>query len=77
MVAAPHLAAAEAGRDVLKEGGNALEAAVATAAAIVVAYPHMNHIGGDGFWVVREPSGKVRYIEACGYAGAQGDARAL
>jgi gamma-glutamyltranspeptidase/glutathione hydrolase len=69
VVAAPHIAAAEAGGEVLKDGGNALEAAVAAAAAIVVAYPHMNHIGGDGFWVVREPSGKVRYIEACGYAG--------
>jgi gamma-glutamyltranspeptidase/glutathione hydrolase len=63
------MAAAEAGREILKEGGNALEAAVAAAAAIVIAYPHMNHIGGDGFWLVREPSGKVRYIEACGYAG--------
>ena len=69
MVAAPHLAAAEAGRDVLKDGGNALEAAVAAAAVIVVAYPHMNHLGGDGFWLMRERSGKVRYIEACGYAG--------
>jgi oxamate amidohydrolase len=69
VIAAPHTAAAEAGREVLEDGGNALEAAVAAAAAIVVAYPHMNHIGGDGFWLVREPSGKVRYIEACGYAG--------
>jgi gamma-glutamyltranspeptidase/glutathione hydrolase len=71
MVAAPHMAAAEAGRDVLKDGGNAIEAAIATAAAIAVAYPHMNHIGGDGFWLIRERSGKVRYIEACGYAGAR------
>jgi len=31
----------------------------------------MNHIGGDGFWIVREPSGRIRYIEACGYAGAK------
>jgi gamma-glutamyltranspeptidase len=69
MVAAPHVAAAEAGRDVLKDGGNALEAAVAAAAVIVVAYPHMNHLGGDGFWLMRERAGKVRYIEACGYAG--------
>jgi gamma-glutamyltranspeptidase/glutathione hydrolase len=69
IVAAPHTAAAEAGRNVLKEGGNALEAAVATAAAIVAAYPHMNHLGGDGFWVVRERSGRVRYFEACGPAG--------
>jgi gamma-glutamyltranspeptidase/glutathione hydrolase len=71
MVAAPHSLAAEAGRDVLKEGGNALEAAVAAAAVIVVAYPHMNHLGGDGFWMIREPSGRVRYIEACGFAGAR------
>ncbi|MCC6947865.1 MAG: gamma-glutamyltransferase [Bradyrhizobiaceae bacterium] len=71
VVAAPHLAAAEAGGEVLKEGGNAIEAAVAAASTIVAAYPHMNHIGGDGFWVLREPSGRVRYIEACGFAGAR------
>jgi hypothetical protein len=71
MVAASHRYAAEAGREVLAEGGNALEAALATGAAIVVAYPHMNHLGGDGFWLFREPSGRVRYIEACGYAGAR------
>jgi gamma-glutamyltranspeptidase/glutathione hydrolase len=71
VVVAPHVLAAEAGADVLKEGGNAIEAALAAAAAIVPAYPHMNHIGGDGFWIIREPSGKVRYIEAAGYAGAK------
>jgi gamma-glutamyltranspeptidase/glutathione hydrolase len=70
VVAAPHRLAAEAGRDVIADGGNALEAAVAAAAAVVVAYPHMNHIGGDGFWVVREPSGRIHYIEASGYAGS-------
>jgi len=43
---------------VLAEGGNALEAMVAMAAMIVVAYPHMNHLGGDGFWIVHEPSGR-------------------
>lgn len=71
VVATPHTQASEAGRDVLAEGGNALEAAVAAAAAIVPTYPHMNHLGGDGFWLIREPSGRVRYIEACGYAGAR------
>ncbi|MEP9349848.1 gamma-glutamyltransferase [Xanthobacter sp. KR7-225] len=70
IVAAPHHLAAEAGREVLAEGGNAVEAALAAAAAIAVVYPHMNHLGGDGFWLVREPSGKVRYIEACGFAAA-------
>ena len=41
VVCAPHFAAAEAGREVLAEGGNALEAMVAMAAMIAVAYPHM------------------------------------
>ena len=69
VVVAPHFLAAEAGAAILKEGGNAIEAAVAAAAAIVPSYPHMNHLGGDGFWLVREPSGQIRYIEAAGYAG--------
>lgn len=69
-VAAPHTLAAQAGRDILAEGGSAIEAMVAMAATIAVVYPHMNAIGGDGFWIVREPGGKVHYIEACGYAGS-------
>jgi oxamate amidohydrolase len=68
-VAAPHTTACEAGLAVLKEGGNAIEATLAVAATIAVVYPHMNGIGGDNFWIIREPSGRVRYIEACGYAG--------
>ena len=72
VVCAPHFAAVEAGRAILAEGGNALEAMVAMAAAIAAVYPHMNHIGGDGFWLIREPSGRVRAIMA---AGPAGDAR--
>ena len=69
-VAAPHRFAAEAGRDVLAQGGDAIEAMVAMAATISVVYPHNVSIGGDGFWLIREPGGRVRAIEACGYAGA-------
>ncbi|MDR3464338.1 MAG: gamma-glutamyltransferase, partial [Xanthobacteraceae bacterium] len=69
VVAAPHGGAVEAGRHVLAEGGNALEAMVAMAASIAAVYPHMNHIGGDGFWLIREPSGRVRAIMAPGPAG--------
>jgi gamma-glutamyltranspeptidase/glutathione hydrolase len=69
VVCAPHAAASEAGRAVLAEGGNALEAMVAMAASIAVVYPHMNGIGGDGFWLVREPSGRVRALMAAGRAG--------
>jgi gamma-glutamyltranspeptidase/glutathione hydrolase len=68
-VAAPHSFAAEAGRDVLAQGGDAIEAMVAMAATIAVVYPHNTTIGGDGFWLIREPGGRVRAIEACGYAG--------
>jgi gamma-glutamyltranspeptidase/glutathione hydrolase len=69
-VAAPHWQAALAGRNVLAQGGNAIEAMVAMAASIAVVYPHMNGLGGDGFWLVRERGGRVRGIEACGQAGA-------
>ena len=66
VVAAPHAAAVEAGRLVLAEGGNALEAMVAMAATIAAVYPHMNHLGGDGFWLVREPNGRLRALMSAG-----------
>src|SRR5258705_2919060 len=69
VVCAPHRAAVEAGRAVLAERGNAIEAMVAMAATIAVVYPHMNGIGGDGFWLVREPSGRVRALMAAGRPG--------
>jgi gamma-glutamyltranspeptidase/glutathione hydrolase len=71
VVAAPHQAAAEAGRATLAEGGNAIEAMVAMAATIAAVYPHMNHIGGDGFWLIRERNGRVRALMAAGRAGAR------
>ena len=70
VVCAPHTAAVEAGRAILADGGNALEAMVAMAAMIAVVYPHMNHLGGDGFWLIREPSGKIRALMAAGAAGS-------
>jgi gamma-glutamyltranspeptidase/glutathione hydrolase len=71
VVAAPHQAAAEAGRATLADGGNAIEAMVAMAATIAAVYPHMNHIGGDGFWLIRERNGRVRALMAAGRAGAR------
>jgi len=71
VAAAPHAAAAEAGRHVLAEGGNALEAMAAMGAAIAAVYPHMAQLGGDAFWLVREPSGRVFAIMAAGRAGTK------
>jgi gamma-glutamyltranspeptidase len=71
VVAAPHVAAVEDGRAILSEGGNALEAMLAMAASIAAVYPHMNHVGGDAFWLIREPSGRVRALMGAGRAGAK------
>lgn len=74
MVSAPHHLAAQAGAAVLRDGGNAVEAMVAAAAAIAVVYPHMNGIGGDGFWLISEPGRDPVAIRACGQAAALADA---
>lgn len=68
MVVAPHHLAAQSGLAVLREGGNAVEAMVAAAATIAVAYPHMNSIGGDGFWLIAEPGKRPIGIDASGAA---------
>jgi gamma-glutamyltranspeptidase/glutathione hydrolase len=75
VVAAPQAGAAADGCAILAEGGNAVEAMIAMAASIAAVYPHMNHIGGDGFWLVREPSGRVRALMGCGRAGAKATVR--
>src|SRR5262249_10758722 len=68
MIVAPNHLAAQAGLAILREGGNAVEAMVAAAAAIAVAYPHMNSVGGDGFWLIAEPGKAPVGIDACGGA---------
>jgi oxamate amidohydrolase len=70
MVVAPHAAAAAAGAEAMRAGGNAVEAIVAAAAAIAVVYPHMNGIGGDAFFLIAEPGRQPRAIDACGAAGS-------
>lgn len=67
-VVAPHHLAAQAGLAVLREGGNAIEAMVAAASTIAVVYPHMNSIGGDGFWLIARPGRLPIAIDAAGPA---------
>jgi len=68
MAVAPHALAAQSALAVLRERGNALEAMIAAAATIPVVYPHMNSIGGDGFWLIHVPGQPARAIDACGAA---------
>ena len=69
MVATSHPLAAQAGLDVLKKGGNAIDAAVATAACLTVVEPTSNGIGGDAFALVWS-KGKLYGLNASGPAPA-------
>ena len=71
MAVAPHALAAQSALDVLREGGNAIEAMIAAAATIAVVYPHMNSIGGDSFWLMHVPGEAPGAIDACGAAAAR------
>ncbi|MCF6138897.1 gamma-glutamyltransferase family protein [Pseudalkalibacillus berkeleyi] len=65
MVATSQPLAAQAGLDILKKGGNAIDAAIATAACLTVVEPTSNGIGGDAFalvWV----KGKLHGLNASG-----------
>lgn len=69
MIVSPHHKASDAGLEILKQGGNALEATIAVASSLAVHYPHMTGIGGDAFWLIYDPDEGVSFIEASGYSG--------
>jgi gamma-glutamyltranspeptidase len=74
LVTSPHHLASAAGADVLRAGGSAVDAAIATGAALCVLYPHMTSIGGDAFWLIHEgASGAVRYLGGGGQAATGAD----
>lgn len=76
-VAAPHRLAVEAATEAVAEGGNALDAALAAAALLVVAYPHQCALGGDLTALVRDPSGEVTAVLSLGAAPAAVNVGAL
>jgi gamma-glutamyltranspeptidase len=73
MVTSPHALASAAGVDVLRAGGSAIDAAIATSAVLAVVYPHMTSIGGDAFWLIHDGrTGAIRYLNGGGKAAASG-----
>jgi len=70
-VVAGHPLAAAAGADVLRRGGNAIDAAVTMAAVLAVVRPHMNGVGGDAFLLIHEArTGRVHALNGSGRAGS-------
>jgi gamma-glutamyltranspeptidase/glutathione hydrolase len=69
MVASPHSLASAAGVDALRAGGSAVDAAIATGAALSVLYPHMTSVGGDAFWLIYDAAARrVRHLNGGGRA---------
>lgn len=63
MVVSARQEASKIGADIMKKGGNAFDAMVATELALAVAYPYAGNIGGGGFMVYRKANGEVGSLD--------------
>src|ERR1700751_1437011 len=63
MVVAQEPTAADVGLEVLKAGGNAIDAAVAVGFALAVTHPVAGNLGGGGFMLVRMADGRTSFID--------------
>lgn len=70
-VVTAHPLASQIGVDILKKGGNAIDAAVAVQFALAVVYPNAGNIGGGGFMVYRDKDGSVSSLDFREKAPAQ------
>jgi hypothetical protein len=63
MVVSARIEASQIGADIMKKGGNAFDAMVATELALAVAYPYAGNIGGGGFMVYRKANGETGSLD--------------
>jgi gamma-glutamyltranspeptidase / glutathione hydrolase len=71
VVVCAHPVASQIGVDILRKGGNAVDAAVAVQLALTVAFPEAGNIGGGGFMILREANGKVATLDFREHAPAK------
>jgi gamma-glutamyltranspeptidase / glutathione hydrolase len=71
-VSSDHPLASAAGADVLRRGGNAVDAAITMAGVLAVVRPHMNGVGGDAFMLMHEArTGRTHAMNGSGRAGSK------
>lgn len=76
-IATPHALATEAGMRAYRDGGTAIDAAIAAAAVLTVVYPHNVALGGDLIALVRTQEGEVTCVNASGWAADGVDSESL
>ncbi|MBW4078129.1 MAG: gamma-glutamyltranspeptidase [Acidobacteria bacterium] len=72
-IATPHALATEAASDVIRSGGNAIDAALSAAFVLSVVYPHNTSLGGDLIALVRQPDGTITTVNSSGPASQHVD----
>jgi gamma-glutamyltranspeptidase len=76
-IATPHTAATVAAADVIRSGGNAIDAALTAAFVLTVVYPHNTALGGDLIALVRQPDGTITTVNSSGPASRNVDLSAF